>query len=57
MRLSELKKAGRTPELPLTLELADAAGTGQLQLLNLLRVLPGERYVGCLLYTSPSPRD
>lgn len=25
MRLSELKTAGRTPELPLTLELADAA--------------------------------
>src|SRR5471030_500774 len=46
MRLSELKKAGRTPDLPLTIELADAAGPGQLQLLSLLRVLPGERYVG-----------
>lgn len=46
MRLSELKKAGRTPSLPLTIELADAAGPGQLQLLSLLRVLPGERYVG-----------
>lgn len=31
MRLSELKTAGRTPDLPLTLELADAAGPGQLQ--------------------------
>lgn len=46
MRLSELKTAGRSPDLPLTLELADAAGPGQLQLLSLLRVLPGERYVG-----------
>ncbi len=46
MRLSELKSAGRTPDLPLTLALADAAGPGQLQLLSLLRVLPGERYVG-----------
>ena len=31
MRLSELKTAGRTPGLPLTLDLADAAGPGQLQ--------------------------
>jgi tRNA A-37 threonylcarbamoyl transferase component Bud32 len=46
MRLSELKRAGRTPNLPLSLELADAAGSAQLQLLNLLRVLPGQRYVG-----------
>ena len=46
MRLSELKSAGRTPSLPLTLDLADAAGPGQLQLLSLLRVLPGQRYVG-----------
>ncbi|MCS4248200.1 lipopolysaccharide kinase InaA family protein [Pseudomonas sp. BIGb0164] len=46
MRLSELKTAGRTPSLPMTIELADAAGPGQLQLLSLLRVLPGERYVG-----------
>lgn len=46
MRLSELKNAGRTPSLPLTLELADAAGPAQLQLLSLLRVLPGQRYVG-----------
>ncbi|MGY1918494.1 lipopolysaccharide kinase InaA family protein [Pseudomonas tolaasii] len=50
MRLSGLKDAGRSPELPLTLELADAAGPGQLQLLSLLRVLPGERYVGAAVW-------
>ncbi|WOE80153.1 lipopolysaccharide kinase InaA family protein [Pseudomonas protegens] len=46
MRLSELKNSGRSPTLPLSLELADAAGPAQLQLLTLLRVLPGRRYVG-----------
>jgi tRNA A-37 threonylcarbamoyl transferase component Bud32 len=46
MRLSELKDAGRSPALPLSIELADAAGPAQLQLLSLLRVLPGQRYVG-----------
>lgn len=46
MRLSDLKNAGRTPSLPLTITLADAAGTADLQLLSLLRVLPGQRYVG-----------
>lgn len=46
MYLSELKNAGRSPSLPLSLELADAAGAAQLQLLSLLRVLPGQRYVG-----------
>ena len=46
MRLSELKNAGRTPGLPLSIELADAAGPASLQLLTLLRVLPGQRYVG-----------
>ena len=46
MRLSELKNAGRTPQLPITLKLADAAGPAELQLLSLLRVLPGQRYVG-----------
>lgn len=46
MRLSELKNAGRTPQLPMTLALADAAGPAELQLLSLLRVLPGQRYVG-----------
>ncbi len=35
MRLSELKNAGRMPTLPLSIELADAAGPGQLQLLSL----------------------
>jgi tRNA A-37 threonylcarbamoyl transferase component Bud32 len=46
MRLSELKDAGRTPTLPLNIALADAAGSAELQLLSLLRVLPGQRYVG-----------
>lgn len=46
MQLSELKNAGRTPSLPLTVGLADAAGPADLQLLSLLRVLPGQRYVG-----------
>jgi tRNA A-37 threonylcarbamoyl transferase component Bud32 len=46
MRLSELKNAGRTPVLPINLALADAAGPAELQLLSLLRVLPGQRYVG-----------
>ncbi|UVL84476.1 serine/threonine protein kinase [Pseudomonas sp. B21-028] len=46
MFLSELKSAGRSPGLPLSLALADAAGPAQLQLLSLLRVLPGQRYVG-----------
>ena len=43
MTLAELQQAGRTPALPLTLEL----GTDEpLQLQRLLRVLPGQRYVG-----------
>ncbi|KQB51635.1 serine/threonine protein kinase [Pseudomonas endophytica] len=46
MRLSELQTAGRSPDLPLSLELSDAAGSAQLQVLSLLRVLPGQRYVG-----------
>lgn len=46
MRLSELKSAGRSPSLPLSVTLADAAGSADLQLLSLLRVLPGQRYVG-----------
>ncbi|SDT57263.1 Lipopolysaccharide kinase (Kdo/WaaP) family protein [Pseudomonas sp. Z003-0.4C(8344-21)] len=46
MRLSELANVGRTPALPLTVTLADAAGSADLQLLSLLRVLPGQRYVG-----------
>ena len=50
MQLSELKSAGRTPSLPLSVELADAAGPAQLQLLSLLRVLPGQRYVGAAVW-------
>lgn len=46
MGLSELKNAGRAPALPISLTLADAAGPADLQLLSLLRVLPGQRYVG-----------
>jgi tRNA A-37 threonylcarbamoyl transferase component Bud32 len=46
MQLSELAGVGRTPQLPLTVTLADAAGSADLQLLSLLRVLPGQRYVG-----------
>lgn len=46
MRLSDLKDAGRSPSLPLSVTLADAAGSADLQLLSLLRVLPGQRYVG-----------
>ncbi|MGN8122032.1 lipopolysaccharide kinase InaA family protein [Pseudomonas sp. 22082] len=46
MQLSELTGVGRTPPLPLSVALADAAGPADLQLLSLLRVLPGQRYVG-----------
>jgi tRNA A-37 threonylcarbamoyl transferase component Bud32 len=46
MQLSELARSGRAPTLPLTVTLADAAGAADLQLLSLLRVLPGQRYVG-----------
>jgi len=46
MQLSDLRNVGRTPSLPLTVSLADAAGPADLQLLSLLRVLPGQRYVG-----------
>ncbi|WP_394561435.1 lipopolysaccharide kinase InaA family protein [Aquipseudomonas alcaligenes] len=42
MQLAELAQAGRTPSLPLTLEL----GGEPLQIERLLRVLPGQRYVG-----------
>ncbi|HZX16393.1 MAG TPA: lipopolysaccharide kinase InaA family protein [Pseudomonas sp.] len=45
MKLAELSQAGRAPELPLTIELADAAGSAELTLQRLLRVLPGQRYV------------
>lgn len=46
MTLAELAQAGRRPALPLALELADAAGPASLRLDKLLRVLPGQRYVG-----------
>ncbi len=46
MMLVSLRQAGRSPSLPLTLELADAAGPAALTLQRLLRVLPGQRYVG-----------
>ncbi|MBS7662261.1 serine/threonine protein kinase [Pseudomonas lalucatii] len=46
MTLIELGRAGRSLELPLHIELADAAGPAPLILLKLLRVLPGQRYVG-----------
>ena len=42
MPLHKLSQAGRTPTLPLTLELAGES----LVLERLLRVLPGRRYVG-----------
>lgn len=50
MRLSELQSLGRTPALPLDIQLADAAGPANLQLLSLLRVLPGQRYVGAAVW-------
>ncbi|WP_425917091.1 lipopolysaccharide kinase InaA family protein [Pseudomonas sp. GWSMS-1] len=46
MSLAGLSQAGRSPSLPLTLGLADAAGSAALTLQRLLRVLPGQRYVG-----------
>ena len=42
MILEQLAKAGRAPTLPLGIELPG----GELELLSLLRVLPGQRYVG-----------
>lgn len=42
LRLSELARAGRSPVLPLSVELP----AGELRLRSLLRVLPGQRYVG-----------
>ncbi|MBC9249149.1 serine/threonine protein kinase [Pseudomonas alcaligenes] len=46
MKLAALAASGRTPSLPLQVELADAAGPATLQVERLLRVLPGQRYVG-----------
>ncbi|PTQ71040.1 lipopolysaccharide kinase InaA family protein [Pseudomonas sp. GV071] len=42
MNLGQLRDAGRTPALPLSLQVAGE----ELRLLTLLRVLPGQRYVG-----------
>ena len=42
LRLHELASSGRRPALPLSIELP----SGELRLLSLLRVLPGQRYVG-----------
>ena len=50
MTLAELTGAGRSPQLPLQVELADAAGSSTLLLEQLLRVLPGQRYVGVAVW-------
>jgi tRNA A-37 threonylcarbamoyl transferase component Bud32 len=42
MNLSQLRDAGRTPALPLSVQV----GSDTLSLKSLLRVLPGQRYVG-----------
>ena len=42
LRLGELAQVGRAPALPLRIALP----SGELRLLSLLRVLPGQRYVG-----------
>ncbi|MDH1264155.1 lipopolysaccharide kinase InaA family protein [Pseudomonas sp. GD03944] len=42
MKLAELQQAGRTPAMPLTI---DAIAEAPLRLEQLLRVLPGQRYV------------
>ncbi|MGV8663976.1 lipopolysaccharide kinase InaA family protein, partial [Pseudomonas aeruginosa] len=46
MRLAELQAAGRHPQLPLRVTLADCAGAAEPRLGTLLRGLPGQRYVG-----------
>ncbi|MFC5696830.1 lipopolysaccharide kinase InaA family protein [Pseudomonas sp. GCM10022186] len=45
MTLAELARAGRSPQLPIRLDIA-----GGLELHSLLRVLPGQRYVGVALW-------
>ncbi len=45
MTLAELARAGRSPQLPIRLDIA-----GGLELHSLLRVLPGQRYVGIALW-------
>lgn len=51
MTLAELQRAGRAPKLPLTLE---GIGDSPVQLQTLLRVLPGQRYVGKALWQEQS---
>ena len=46
MKLARLSQAGRAPVLPMRIELTDAAGSAELIVQRLLRVLPGQRYVG-----------
>ncbi|MBX9915108.1 MAG: serine/threonine protein kinase [Pseudomonadaceae bacterium] len=46
MRLSQLAQIGRTPALPLQVQLGTGADAATLTLQSLLRVLPGQRYVG-----------
>ena len=46
MRLSQLAQTGRTPSLPLQIQLGAGAEAQTLTLQSLLRVLPGQRYVG-----------
>lgn len=46
VKLHELTRAGRAPALPLSLELTDGVGTDVLHVPRLLRVIPGQRYVG-----------
>lgn len=45
MSLVLLSQAGRAPALPLSVKLVDATGSFDLIMQNLLRVLPGQRYV------------
>ncbi|AYF89737.1 lipopolysaccharide kinase InaA family protein [Pseudomonas sp. JS3066] len=45
MTLAELARAGRSPKLPIRLDVA-----GGLELQSLLRVLPGQRYVGVAVW-------
>nr|WP_288465916.1 lipopolysaccharide kinase InaA family protein [uncultured Pseudomonas sp.] len=46
MLLGDLSKAGRSPQLPISVQI----GGESLQLENVLRVLPGQRYVGLALW-------
>ncbi|NMZ68338.1 tRNA A-37 threonylcarbamoyl transferase component Bud32 [Pseudomonas peli] len=46
MSLASLAQAGRTPALPLTVDVTGAGGLTGLSVQRWLRVLPGQRYVG-----------